>query len=87
MLVLTRDHGLYVCDGSFEAHHELNRHLLSAIDVALHILRVEFLLENATMDDAEIFTSGPNGRLFLHRLLLMCIYATGTYRLFLHRLC
>ena len=39
------------------------------------------------MDDAEIFASGPNGRLFLQRLVRMCIYATGTYRLVLHRLC
>ena len=36
MLVLTRAHGLYVCDGSFEAHHELNRHLLS-ISCYVHV--------------------------------------------------
>ena len=54
------DHGV-PCRESFYAQHELNKHLLSDIDVALHILRVQLFLENATMDDAEIFASGPNG--------------------------
>ena len=54
------DHGV-PCRESFDAQHELNRHLLSDIDVALHILRVQLFLENATMDDAEIFASVPNG--------------------------
>ena len=43
------DHGV-PCRESFDAQHELNRPLLSDIDVALHILRVQLFLENATMD-------------------------------------